>query len=218
MDISFPDRQQAHWDAVAGLHNCSLEPPLEVLTAYLPPEAKLIDIGCGYGRSLALLATLGFSGLTGFDPSVKMIERGRREFPRLDLRVWDTAALPVPDGAFDGALLIGVLTGVPEDMAQVRLLSETARVLRPGGVLLLCDFPLQDDERNRIRYDAFEAKYGRRGVLEVGSGAVMRHHDLAWLAELTGDFERLEAHELDARTLYGNPAKALNLILRKPAG
>lgn len=208
--------QTAYWDAVADTHPCTLEPPLEVLVAFLPKDAKIVDFGCGYGRSLAALAALGFTNLTGFDPSPAMLARGRREHPELDLREFEGPGLPVPDASFDAALLVAVLTSVVSDDAQRRILAELLRVLRPGGLLVLCDFPLQTDARNTARYAANVARYGRYGVFAVTGGGVMRHHDPAWLDELTGDFERLDRLFFDAVTMYGNPARSICLVLRKP--
>ncbi|MBF0480828.1 MAG: class I SAM-dependent methyltransferase [Desulfovibrionaceae bacterium] len=209
--------QIAYWDAVASAHDCTLQPPLELFTNYLPKDAKILDFGCGYGRSLAGLSALGFTDLTGFDPSPAMLERGRREHPGLDLRPLASKELPVPDACADAVLLVGVLTAVAEDDDQRGLVAAIFRVLRPGGLLLLCDFPLQNDARNRERYERFAAKCGRYGVFEVTGGGLARHHDPAWLAELTGGFKRLETLPLSAVTLTGKPAEAVCLILRKPA-
>jgi len=208
--------QIAYWDTVAGARDCTLEPPLDVLLEYLPKDAKILDFGCGYGRSLVALAGLGFSDLTGFDPSPAMIARGKREHPEFDLRLFDAPALPVADGSFDAALLVGVLTAVAEDEEQRRLMTELRRALRPGGLALVCDFPLQGDARNRERYERYAAKYGRYGVFEVEGGGVARHHDPAWLDALTSGFERLHTLTLDAVTLTGKPAKAISLVVRKP--
>jgi SAM-dependent methyltransferase len=211
------EEQIAYWDAVAFAHDCTLQPPLELLAAYLPKDAKILDFGCGYGRSLAALAALGFTDLTGFDPAPAMLERGRREHPGLDLRLLDAPALPVPDASLDAVLLIAVLTSVASDDGQRRILVELMRVLKPGGILVLCDFPLQADERNTERYAANLARYGRYGVFAVPNGGVMRHHDPAWLDALTAGFTRLDRFFFDAVTMYGHPAKAICLVARKPA-
>jgi SAM-dependent methyltransferase len=210
--------QIAYWNAVADAHDCTLEPPLELLSPYLPKDAKILDFGCGYGRSLAALAALGFTDLTGFDPAPAMLERGRRAHPGLDLRLLASPGLPVPDASCDAVLLIAVLTAVADDAGQRRLIAEARRVLKDGGILFVCDFPLQDDARNRARYDTFAAKYGRYGVFEVEGGGVMRHNDETWLDELTGAFTRLESRRFNARTLYGHRARVFCCLLRKPVG
>jgi ubiquinone/menaquinone biosynthesis C-methylase UbiE len=78
--------------------------------------------------------------LTGVEWSPGMIEQARRRADALartiDLRVGDAQALPFADGSFDTVVCTFSLCAIPDDALAVR---EMARVLRPGGVLLLAD-------------------------------------------------------------------------------
>ena len=56
--------------------------------------------------------------------------------------------LPCGDQSIDAVLLFAVLTCIASDDAQKNLLREFKRVLRPGGLLVISDYPLQTDERN----------------------------------------------------------------------
>jgi SAM-dependent methyltransferase len=69
--------------------------------------------------------------------------------------------------------------------AQKNLLREFKRVLRPGGLLLISDYPLQTDERNRVRYARYAPEFGTYGVFRLPEGAVLRHHSRT--ANLTGE-------------------------------
>lgn len=102
----------------------------------LPPRSRVLDLPCGWGRLRPYLAARGYRVLGG-DLSALNLRRHRLENPgplaRLDLR-----ALPFRDGCADGVLCAytswGYFRTLEENLAQIR---EFARVLRPGGALVL---------------------------------------------------------------------------------
>ncbi len=106
------------------------------------PGQRLLDLGCGLGDDvLALAERVGPSGsVVGADVSEAMIEEARRRAPPglpVSFQVADARALPFEDGAFDGVRSERLLMHVPETS---RVLSEMARVTRPGGRLSVFDF------------------------------------------------------------------------------
>ncbi len=100
--------------------------------ACLPPTpGRILDLGCGSG---ALAEAMGvFDGsLVGADLSPGMLREARRR----DLAVVLSKAgrLPFGDGRFDAVLVLGLLEYLPE---PERVIREIARVLAPGGVVVL---------------------------------------------------------------------------------
>lgn len=103
-------------------------------------EAKnrqVLDVGCGEG---ALSLTLWRRGarVTGIDPSAAMIDAARRRAAGADADIpfcrAKAEAMPFPDGQFDLVLAKTILCFV-DDATDV--FAETARVLRPGGRLVI---------------------------------------------------------------------------------
>lgn len=96
-----------------------------------PGTGPCLDLGCGTGHYFAAIRSTG-RWVVGLDLSADQLrvarQRGR------DLVRADALALPFPDGVFTGATAIWVSTDV-DDLHAV--LGEVARVLRPGGRLVL---------------------------------------------------------------------------------
>jgi len=97
---------------------------------------RVLDIGCGGGFLAEEFAALGCR-VTGVDPSPASIGAARAHAAgqglRIDYRVGTGEELPAPDADFDVACCCDVL----EHVSDVdRVISETARVLQPGGLYL----------------------------------------------------------------------------------
>ncbi|MBK3566016.1 class I SAM-dependent methyltransferase [Streptomyces sp. MBT62] len=216
------DTQIPYWDAAAATKTFTHPLHLPWLEG-IRGQAAILDYGCGYGRTMDELRQRGFRHLTGADISTAMIERAQRLHPAMHFTTLDTPpSLPSPDADFDMVLLFAVLTCVPGDEAQRRLIAELHRVLKPGGVLYVSDLLLQDDERNRSRYDRYATLNGGQddvgyGVFRTGDGAVCRHHSREWLAALLADFQGIDTRTVTVSTMNGHESTGIQILAHKPA-
>jgi SAM-dependent methyltransferase len=218
--------QRAFWDAVAPTKEFSHPLDLERLQARVPAPARILDYGCGYGRVCAQLQAAGYAGVCGVDLSPRMIERARAAHPDLAFDVLAGSKLPWSDGSIDAVLLFSVLTCIREDEGQRDVVEEIQRVLRPHGVIYVSDLLLQEDDRNRERYDEAQvrARFGglqgrqpdRYGVFELEPGVAFRHLDRAWIHDVFAGFVERELVELSVTTMNGNAARGFQLFGRKP--
>jgi 2-polyprenyl-3-methyl-5-hydroxy-6-metoxy-1,4-benzoquinol methylase len=125
--------------------------PFERLIPHVSPNASVLDIGCGAGLFLALLAgsVPGITGV-GFDSSRLAIETAMRMAVQVEL-----AKLQVnlcfflrnvgeswPEGLFDVVSLVDVMHHVPQ-VAQKSLIEKAIQKVKPGGVLLYKDMANQ---------------------------------------------------------------------------
>ena len=196
--------QKAYWDSVSEKKEFTTPFQKEAFQNYVSKDAVIADIGCGYGRTLNELHALGYRNLTGFDFSDAMIARGKSQFPFLDLKVMNAGAVPLEDSSADAVILFAVLTCIVSDADQKQLIDEIHRVLKPGGILYVNDFLLNDDERNLARYEKYRDALGVCGAFELPEGAVVRHHSEAHIRELLQDFSTKEFHPLTFTTMNGN--------------
>ncbi len=97
--------------------------------------ARVLDAGCGTGRMSRYLAEHSCD-VEGVDLSPGMIAMARHHHPDLRFTVGSLSALPYPNDHFDGVLLWYSIIHTPP-LGQENVFAEVARVLRPGGHVLI---------------------------------------------------------------------------------
>jgi SAM-dependent methyltransferase len=111
---------------------------LEEAAPQLGSGGEVLDVGCGSGFWLEALQGCGIdpARLTGADIQPERAAAAAARVPRATILQADARALPLADGRFSVVLLFTLLSSLegPEDVR--RALSETRRVMAPGGVLL----------------------------------------------------------------------------------
>jgi ubiquinone/menaquinone biosynthesis C-methylase UbiE/DNA-binding transcriptional ArsR family regulator len=178
---------QAHaseWDSIRALHVAEAEVEAVVGDALGPgPFGLFVDLGTGTGRMLELFATRYRRGL-GIDQSPAMLAYARAKLDRTELRhaqvrQGDIYDLPLADQSADAAVMHQVLHFLSDPQRAVR---EAARVLAPGGRLLIVDFA--PHELEYVREQFAHERLGFAGALVeqwlADSGLeVMGRRDLA---------------------------------------
>jgi ubiquinone/menaquinone biosynthesis C-methylase UbiE/DNA-binding transcriptional ArsR family regulator len=141
-------RHAAEWDRIRKLHvaDAAVEDAIRSALADKPIRA-LLDLGTGTGRMLELFAADIERGL-GLDLSLDMLALARARLDRAGLkncsvRHGDIYDLALPRDSFDVVIIHQVLHFLDD---SARAIAEAARVLRPGGRLLVVDFAPHDLE------------------------------------------------------------------------
>ena len=97
---------------------------------------RILDFGCGCGRTLAFLPDLGAS-VQGCDIDAQAIRWCARNLPFAEFRVnGPEPPAPYEDGAFDLVYAISVLTHLPEELG-LRWLEDLRRMTSPGGIVVV---------------------------------------------------------------------------------
>jgi ArsR family transcriptional regulator len=136
----------ATWDSIRSLHIADAEIERAIASLLTDrPIGALLDIGTGTGRMLELFAPDAVSAI-GIDRSSEMLRLARVKLEEAgisgaSLRQGDMYALPLGDRCADSIILHQVLHYAQQPGAAI---SEAARVLAPGGRLLVIDFAQHD--------------------------------------------------------------------------
>lgn len=100
------------------------------------PGERVLDLAAGTGTSTEPLVRAG-AQVFGLDRSEGMVEVGRHRHPEVTFAVGDALALPFADEAFDAVTVSFGLRNMP---SPLDVLGELARVTKPGGRLVVCEF------------------------------------------------------------------------------
>lgn len=148
--------------------------------AKLPTDLRILDIGTGIGLLPLMLAVDGAKLVVGIDISPEMLEqaeylrlsRGGESAARVTFRLAPAHALPFHDDLFDAVTCRLVLNHArrPE-----RILKEAARVLRPGGILILAELLGVDNTVKRATQNAIEE---RRNAAHVAARGAEQYNKL----------------------------------------
>lgn len=120
------------------------------LLSLLPPEHVVADLGCGTAPLSAAVAPY-VKRVIAVDSSPAMLRAARKrlaDVKSVELRQGDLTALPIEDASCDAAMLVLVLTYLADPSAAIR---EAARILKPGGRVVVVDLLPHDREDFRRR-------------------------------------------------------------------
>ncbi len=170
------------WDALRSLHVAETE--VEAAIARALGDAtigRLVDIGTGTGRMIELFGREA-AGAVGIDRSPEMLRLARVKLAEaglgaVELRQGDMYSLALPSGSADTVIIHQVLHYAQNPAAAV---AEAARLLTPGGRLLIVDFAAHEREELRSRDAHVRLGFADEAILkhleEAGlDGRVVEH-------------------------------------------
>ena len=158
------------------------------------PDLSILDFGCGNARWLGRWLAWGAkaSNLTGVDARSDVVAQAREHFSGCHLEEVRPGILPFQDATFDVVSQNVVFSSILEPALRRQSAAEMSRVLKPGGVVLWCDFVYDNPGNPNVRgISVREARGLFGGLTPVATERVVLAPPLArrivpvswWLAE-----------------------------------
>jgi ArsR family transcriptional regulator len=182
------DRVGPEWDVMRKAFNDDAQ-RARAITRLVPRQLRVADIGTGTGILAIELARCGLS-VIGVDNSERMLQAARANADGADvgslveLRRGDASRLPLMDAEVDAAFAHMVLQFLAQPQEAVR---EMARVVRPGGRVIIVDFVAHDRDWMQQHLGTVWHGFPLEGVR-------------AWLAEAGLDDVEVEPYGPDSRS------------------
>ena len=139
-----------------------------MIEKYFKPEDRILDIGCGAGRTTIGLYKLGYYLVEGLDLSEAMIVQARRISKELNYNiafsVGDVACLNYENETYEAALFsFNGIMQIPGRENRVKVLKEIKRILKPEGYFL---FTTHDRDGSK-EYESFWQEEKRKWALHI---------------------------------------------------
>lgn len=116
------------WDYLCSVHR-------KICEHYIPKDAKVLDVGCGYGR-----LSEWFGYYSGIDFSPEFIAEAKRLYPGKEFIVGDIKDMPYTDKEFDWAICISIKGMVIRELGDVQWLKMEKEIKRVAKNILLLEY------------------------------------------------------------------------------
>ncbi len=193
----------AEWDAMRSLHVAESEVEAAIRAALAGRKiGRLVDIGTGTGRMIELFGAQAESAI-GVDRSPEMLRLARAKLSAAnspaDLRQGDMYALPLAAACADVVILHQVLHYAQQPSAAI---AEAARLLAPGGRLLVVDFGPHEKEDLRSKHAHARLGFADEQIANWFAAAGLR----------TAPARQLEGGELTVKLWLGQLPANIHLV------
>lgn len=192
--------------------------PVMLPRALARSPRSVLDVGCGEGRFCRMLKRKGVAQVTGLDPTSGLMAAARQRDGGGEYVQGTAEHLPFSTGSFDLVVSYLSLIDIPDIQAAI---SEMARVLKPGGALLIANLTsfntacvdggwVKDRDGQRVHYPIDHYLEERATWIEYRDIRVVNHHRplSAYMQALLGAGLGLSYFDEPAPSVHAPVAKA----------
>lgn len=195
-----------------------LQAEMDHVLCRIKPSDIVLDLGCGYGRTLPVLAARSrfVIGIDNSPASIGLAERLSKKIANLAVKEMDAASLKFADGVFD--LVVCIQNGISAFHADRKtLFVEALRVCRPGGMVLFSTYA-EKFWPHRLEWFRLQAEAGLLGEIDeekTAAGSIVCKDGFTVGTVGAEEFLRLAAGLPASVTLTEVDGSSLFCLLRK---
>lgn len=159
---------------------------------FIPPKGRILDAGSGIGQDTDFFSKTGFDAY-GIDFSKNMLARAAEKGMRGKFMRMNIMAMRFPDKYFDGIWISSVLTHLKKGKDLAKGITETRRVLKPGGIAGIIVMKERGEAKKEMKNYVFNQflqdeilYYIDQGGLILKSITELRKHGHTWFFILCG--------------------------------
>ncbi len=222
-------KNSENWNKFVGSKIPSSLEIQSILYDFIQKDSKIIDIGCGFGKTVFDLHKQGYVNICGIDSNKSGIKfanlKSKRLNPKPKVKIANALYLPYQDSIFDGVITQAFWTTIVTAKERLKIIKEINRIMKQNGILYIADF-----EQNyhlpmyKKRYEDGIKKGYENGTFEVINKKteefeyLAHHHTKEELSKLAreGGFSKIEHYESKIfTTRSGNKINGCVMIIRK---
>lgn len=134
----------------------TIELSVETIKTSFNTNAKILEIGCATGNTLAYLVSQGFSQLIGCDSSPAMLDKAYQKLQHFQIPLIETAHFPIQYAPFDVVMCNWTMHFIKEREQYIQAIFKG---LKSGGLFMMTDKTIQSDAMKML-YHHFKLKQG----------------------------------------------------------
>lgn len=139
-----------------------------IIQKYIDRRCRILDIGCGAGRTTIGLKKLGYKSV-GIDISERMIEKAKQRDALIDFTVADVLRLPFNNESFDAAFFsFNGLMLIPNIENRKKAIIEVKRILKPGGYFIFSTPYLDNKADNPFWKERLQCSNSYDSLINLG--------------------------------------------------
>lgn len=184
---------------------------LDLINGY---DSNILDLGCGYGRTLEYFYNKGFKNLTGVDVSQCLINKAKENCPSAKYIVKDMEEIYLNE-KFDLVLLMAVIEYIKTDNDQKKFFEKVYHLLNNNGYVFLETFTI-DFRLNWKNYLHGFITTGHFGRFVNSADIHCHHQSISFLIGMVSrHFEIVKCEKNSFITWSNNLCNGYTLILKK---
>lgn len=205
------------WDEQSELKGFCTPNRADIMKIYnIDKSASILDLGCGYGRTLNNLWEMGYANLTGIDYSRGMLYETKNTNNHINLYEGSIPNNLPKIGKFDVIYFLTVANSIISDGDLFLTFKYIFNSLNPEGYLVFDDYIFSNNNEYRKRYIKALNEFDTYGIFRSNHNEIFRHRPKCVFDNLLKTYFTIENHEIcQVKSMNNRNTKLIHYICKQ---